>query len=189
MAGIDAGDAQGIDAGDALGIDAGDVAGIDAGDAQGIDAGDALGIDAGDALGIDAGDILAGPVSNIDRGNGVFHSLGQVVMASDEALSSMRVGDYVNVAGSVVAPGLLYADTVSVADVDYVPGATQVYVAGFLTDVNLGLGTARLGELTIDYTASLATGLAPSGAMWSFTGIVPSINNLMISERTDIHTQ
>jgi len=182
--GIDAGDVAGIDAGDALGIDAGDALGIDAGDALGIDAGDAAGIDAGDAAGIDAGDILAGPVDRIDSINGVFESMGQIVMASQGALANMRVGDFVSVQGSVAAPGWLYADSVSVSDTRYVPGATGVFVTGMLSSVDRAAGMARMGELTIDYTSSLGRGAAPSDLMWSFSGTRPVSGGVMISDRT-----
>jgi hypothetical protein len=179
--GIDSGDAQGIDSGDAQGIDSGDAQGIDSGDAQGIDSGDAQGIDSGDAQGIDSGDVLAGPVSAIDRANRVFHSLGQVVMASDEMLNGLRVGDFVTVEGSIVSEGWLYADALAVAGIDYVAGATEVFVAGMLSEVDEASGQAQLGGLTIDYTSSLAVGSAPSNATWSFRGTLPALDGPMVS--------
>ena len=180
--GISGGDSLGISGGDALGISGGDAQGISGGDALGISGGDALGISGGDALGIDAQNILAGPVEAIDIGNRVFHSLGQIVMASDEMLSDIRVGDFVTVEGSVVSDGWLYADAVVISEINYVPGATEVFVAGMLSSIDVASGTARLGNLTIDYTPSLATGNAPSSAMWSFRGTRPAENGLMISE-------
>ena len=184
--GIDAGGVLGIDAGGVLGIDAGGVLGIDAGGVLGIDAGGVLGIDAGGVLGIDAGGVLlAGPVDSINRTNGVFESMGQVVMASQSMLAAMKVGDYVAVGGSIVAPGWLYADDVIVSDRLYVPGATEVFVSGMLTSVNSRDGTARMGGLTIDYTPSLGSVEAPSRGLWSFRGIMPSKRGVMISERSD----
>ncbi len=151
----------------------------------GIDAGDALGIDAGDALGIDAGGIvLSGPVDSIDTVNGVFKSMGQVVMASHDMLSGMSVGDLVSVEGSVVAAGWLYADGVSVSQDLYVPGATEVLVMGILSSVDLATGTAQIGGLTIDYTASLGSADAPTGAIWSFGGTRPTSSGAMLSERS-----
>jgi hypothetical protein len=167
------------------GIDGGAAAGIDGGAAAGIDGGAAAGIDGGAAAGIDGGAVLAGPVEAIDLANRVFHSLGQVVMASDEMLSDIRVGDFVTVEGSVIADGWLYADVVSVSEAAYVPGATEVHVTGLLSEIDLAAGTARLGTLTIDYTPSLATGHAPSSAMWSFRGTRPAQDGLMISETSN----
>ena len=182
--GIDANDSLGIDANDALGIDANDSLGIDANDALGIDANDNLGIDANDTLGIDAGDILAGPVDRIDAVNGVFESMGQIVMASRDALSRMNVGDFVSVQGSIAGPGWLYADVVSVSNTQYVPGATEVFVTGMLSAVDRAAGTAQMGALTIDYTASLGAGGAPADVVWSFAGTRPVSNGVMVSDRT-----
>jgi hypothetical protein len=193
--GIDAGGIAGIDAGGALGIDAGGAAGIDAGGALGIDAGGIAGIDAGGALGIDAGgasslgDVLAGPVDAIDITNGSFESLGQVVLAPQEFLKDVRVGDFVVVEGSVMGAGFLYADSVSISEVEYVPGATEVFVTGLLTEIDQSRGIARLGDLTIDYTPSLGAGQAPSDVMWSFRGIRPVATGLMISELSNRFAQ
>ena len=182
--GIDANDAFGIDANDSFGIDANDAFGIDANDSLGIDANDMFGIDANDSLGIDANDVLSGPVDRIDTINGVFESMGQIVMASRDALASMNVGDFVSVQGSVVGPGWLYADGVSVSNAQYVPGATEVFVTGMLSSVDRAAGIARMGGLTIDYTSSLGAGRAPSEMMWSFSGTRPVSSGVMISDRT-----
>ena len=184
--GISVGDTAGISVGDTQGISVGDTAGISVGDVQGISVGDTAGISVGDAQGISVGDssVLAGPVDRIDIVNGVFHSMGQVVMASKDMLVGMRVGDFVSVDGSVVSPGWLYADAISVSDSAYVPGASKVFVAGLLSSVDSATGTARMGGLTIDYTASLASGRAPSGMMWSFTGTRPDTGGIMVSDRS-----
>jgi len=175
---------NGIDGGNTNGIDGGNILGIDGGNTNGIDGGNILGIDGGNTNGIDGGNVLAGPVDKIDRVNGVFESMGQHVMASQDMLSGIRVGDYVSVEGSVVAPGLLYADDVSVSDALYVPGDSEVFVKGLLTSVDSDAGTAQLGDLTIDYTSSLGNGRAPEGAMWSFSGIRPAKGGVMISDKT-----
>ncbi|MCP5091158.1 MAG: hypothetical protein GY949_09570, partial [Gammaproteobacteria bacterium] len=125
-----------------------------------------------------------GPVESIDAVNGVFESMGQVVMASHEMLSGMSVGDLVSVEGSVVAAGWLYADDVSVSRDLYVPGATEVLVTGILSSVDLATGSAQIGGLTIDYTASLGSADAPTGAVWSFGGTRPTLRGAMLSERS-----
>jgi len=100
-------------------------------------------------------------------------------------LASMRVGDFVSVSGSVVSQGWLYADEVSVSTERYVPGATEVFVTGLLTSVDRKSGTAQVGGLTIDFTASLGNSSAPSGAIWSFKGIRPAQRGVMLSDRSD----
>jgi hypothetical protein len=135
-------------------------------------------------FGIDSNGVLAGPVDSIDRVNGVFESMGQFVMASQEMLSRMNVGDYVAVEGSVVASGWLYADNLAVSGSPYVPGASDVFVTGILTSVDFANGTAQMGGLTIDYTPSLGDSMAPTGNVWSFSGIQPAARGMMISDRS-----
>ncbi len=105
-------------------------------------------------------------------------------MASPGMLSSMQVGDFVTVGGSIVGPGWMYADAVEVSTQPYVPGSTEVFVTGMLSNVNVLDGTAQMGGLQIDYTPSLGSNAAPSGLMWSFSGTRPNIDGAMISTRT-----
>ena len=111
--------------------------------------------------------------------------MGQLVMASQDMLAGLQLGDLVSVQGTVISSGWYYADTVSVSSQRYVPGSTEVFVTGLLSSINRMNGTAQMGELTIDYTMSLGRSSAPSGAMWTFRGIRPSFDGLMISDRTE----
>jgi hypothetical protein len=174
----------GIDGANTAGIDGANVLGIDGANTAGIDGANVLGIDGANTAGIDGANVLAGPVDAIDTINGVFESMGQVVMASQNMLAGMSVGDYVSVAGSVVSPGWLYADEVSVSGDSYVPGTSEVLVTGMLSSVDLARGTAQMGSLTIDYTSSLSSSDAPSGPMWSFSGIQPLVSGVMVSDRS-----
>ena len=171
--------------GEVLGINGGGVSGINGGGVNGINGGGVSGINGGGVNGINGGGVvLAGPVDSIDRINGVFESMGQIVMASQNMLAGMNVGDYVSVGGSVVSPGWLYADGVFVSVQQYVPGATEVFVTGMLSSVDLASGTAQMGDLTIDYTSSLSNADAPAGAMWSFAGTQPAAQGMMLSDRS-----
>jgi hypothetical protein len=190
--GIDSNGVLGIDSNGVLGIDSNGVLGIDSNGVLGIDSNGTLGIDSNGTLGIDSNGaqslgndlLLAGPVDSIDRTNGVFESMGQVVMASQDMLVGMRVGDFVQVEGSVISSGWYYADTVDVSDQLYVPGSTEVFVSGVISSMNPMNGTAQMGGLTIDYTPSLGGSNAPSGDMWSFRGTRPSRGGMMISDRS-----
>ena len=185
IAGIDGSSTAGIDGSSATGIDGSSISGIDGSSISGIDGSSITGIDGSSISGIDGSSVLiSAPVDSIDRINGVFESMGQIVLASQSMLQSMQVGDYVTVAGSVVSSGWYYADAVEVSDQSYVPGATEVFVAGLVSSVDKGNGTAQLGDLTIDYTSSLGSGDAPSDVMWSFHGTRPSQDGKMISHRT-----
>lgn len=172
-----------IGGGDVAGISGGDVLGISGGDVAGISGGDVLGISGGDVAGV-SNAILSGPVEKIDTINGIFESMGQFVMASRAMLDGLTVGDLVAVQGSIVSSGWLYADTVVVSSESYVPGATEVSVTGLLSSVDLSRGTARIGDLTVDYNASLSLARAPSTAIWSFRGTRPASNGIMLSDRS-----
>jgi hypothetical protein len=185
VAGIDGGAVLGIDGGAVAGIDGGAVAGIDGGAALGIDGGAVAGIDGGAALGIDGGAVAGidgGAVLGIDGGAVAGIDGGAVLGIDGGAVAG--VGDFVSVAGSVVAPGWLYADDVSVSTELYVPGATEVLVTGWMSSVDSAQGTAQIGSLTIDYTSSLGSADAPSGAIWSFAGIRPVAQGIMLSDRS-----
>jgi hypothetical protein len=184
-AGIDGTGAAGIDGTGILGIDGTGILGIDGTGIAGIDGTGAAGIDGTGVAGIDGtGVLLAGPVDSIDRINGVFESMGQVVMASQTMLSGMQVGNYVTVGGTAISSGWYFADTVSVSDLSYVPGSTEVFISGMMSSLDLVNGTAQMGGLTIDYTSSLGGSVAPAGDMWSFHGTRPSLGGSMISTRT-----
>ena len=183
--GIDGSSIAGIDGSSVLGIDGSSIAGIDGSSALGIDGSSIAGIDGSSTTGIDGSSILlAGPVDSIDRINGVFESMGQVVMASQDMLVSMQVGDYVAVEGTVISSGWYFADAVDVSNQLYVPGSTEVFVSGVVSSVDAANGTAQMGDLTIDYTASLSSGNAPSRTSWSFRGTRPALGGMMISDRT-----
>ena len=186
--GITQGGIQGITQGGVNGITQGGVNGITQGGVNGITQGGIQGITQGGVNGITQGGVyafdslvLSGPVDSIDPINGVFTAVGQTVMASQAMLSSMSVGDFVSVNGSVVSSGWLYADSISLSNEMYVPGATQVFVTGIPSNINPVLGQAKLGELTIDYTAAMSGGAIPSGASLSFSGIQPVSRGLLVS--------
>ena len=54
----------------------------------------------------------------------------------------------------------------------------------FLTSVDSAAGTAQMGGLTIDYTSSLGNSDGPAASMWSFAGIRPANDGVMISDWT-----
>ena len=186
IAGIDGTGVLGIDGTGIAGIDGTGVLGIDGTGIAGIDGTGVAGIDGTGVAGIDGtGVILAGPVDSIDKINGVFESMGQVVMASYSMLSGMQVGDFVAVQGTVISSGWYFADNVSVSNQLYVPGSTEVFISGMLSSINRMDGTAQMGRLTIDYTSSLGSSDAPSGDMWTFRGTRPSMGGTMLSYRTE----
>ncbi|MDH3431681.1 MAG: hypothetical protein OEQ14_16910, partial [Gammaproteobacteria bacterium] len=169
----------------ALGIDSGSALGIDSGSALGIDSGSALGIDSGSALGIDSGSmVLAGPVQSIDRATATFIAVGQMVISSGVGVSDLQVGDFVTVAGSISGAGVITATDVSVSSESYVAGATEVFVTGIPTAIDTRRGTAKIGELTVDYTPSMGRSAFDGiGAAISVIGTQPALGGTMLGDR------
>ena len=117
--------------------------------------------------------VLSAPVDFVDIDNGILVSLGQSVMASGDVLTSLKAGDFVDVYGSVVAPGMLYADEVVISSTPYVAGADTLFVTGIAANVDFAFGTATLGDLDIDISQvgySVASSLSSSG-IWTAVGI------------------
>ncbi len=154
--GIDGSDALGIDGSDIWGIDGSDALGIDGSDIWGIDGSDALGIDGSDALGIDGSDLLVlGAIEHI--GDGFISVLGQTVFGN---LGGLGTGTTVAVYGSIDTDtgGIVGARVVRVGP--RMGGAS--YLRGMVDKVNLALGIAVVSGMTVDYSALLSNGSAPS---------------------------
>ena len=130
--------------------------------------------------------LLRGPVTSIDRINSVFESMGQIILASQSMLGSMRIGDYVSVNGTVISSGWLYADDVSVLGESYVPGASAVCVTGIPSAIDLSTGRVQIGGQTIDYTPVLSSGDLVVGFEMSFCGIQPVTRGLLISDAVSV---
>ncbi|MDJ0911531.1 MAG: hypothetical protein QNI99_20265 [Woeseiaceae bacterium] len=126
--------------------------------------------------------VLAGPVESIDNEAGLFSSMGQTVMASRADLSRLEVGDYVSVYGSVVSPGLIYADNADRSGDEYVPGSMPVFIAGIPSSVDRDRARMTIGNLEIDYAAALAHGEVHGSGIWAFSGIQPIERGLLVSD-------
>jgi hypothetical protein len=126
--------------------------------------------------------VLSGPVESIDRINGLFTAMGQFVVASQSMLSTISPGDFVDVSGTVMASGWLYADEISVGAAGYVPGADAGFVRGIPSSVDYSLGRATMGDLTIDFSAA---DISKAGGLWTLVGIQPNSRGVLISEYVD----
>jgi hypothetical protein len=136
-------------------------------------------------LGIEARSfVLAGPVDSISVKDGSFLSLGQRVFVPGDAYSGLQLGDYVMVSGRVTGAGTIEADTVIQTGQRYVPGASEVFVTGIPTSVDSRFGTAKIGELKVDYTSSLAgSDFEGIGAAITVIGTQPALGGVMIGNR------
>ncbi|MGI9225298.1 MAG: hypothetical protein ACR2QX_12520, partial [Woeseiaceae bacterium] len=182
--GIHGSSTDGIHGSSTDGIHGSSVDGIHGSSTDGIHGSSTVGIHGSSTAGIHGSStlVLAGPVDSIDAINGVFVAVGQTVMASQGMLAGMSVGDFVSVKGSIVSPGWLYADGLSVSTGTYVPGASGVFVTGIPSSIDKSVGQMQLGDLTIDYTAAMSGGAIPTGLSLSFSGVQPVGRGLLVSD-------
>jgi hypothetical protein len=97
---------------------------------------------------------------------------------------SLRIGDFVDVFGSISGAGTIDASEVGVSPEPYVAGATEIAVTGIPSSVDFLNGTARIGALTVDYTPSLGgPEFGGIGAAITVIGTQPALGGAMLSDR------
>jgi hypothetical protein len=127
---------------------------------------------------------VQGQLTNTVKGASVLTVAGQTVQVSagtkvltasgSSAASLPAKGAMVAVYGSLNSDGTIAASQIRVLNESYVPGATSIYVHGVVTAVNTVLATAKVGSLSIDYSASLYDSSAQSiqvNSVAGFTGV------------------
>jgi len=97
--------------------------------------------------------------------------MGQTVLASQDVLDEIKTNDLVSVYGSVAGPGYLYADAVEIEEDQYVPGSTELVIAGVPSSVDRISGTLKMGGISVNYNALLAVGAHPTDNMLAFQGV------------------
>ena len=180
---ITAGGAHSITAGGTDSITAGGTDSITAGGAHSITAGGIYNFQSGGAQSITAGGhhVLTGPVDSIDRNNGTFSSLGQTVFAGNDMLGNLAIGDYIAVYGTVSGPGFLYADAVGRIPHRYVDGASEVFIVGLPTSIDVSTASAEIGGIRVEYGASLSMSDHPRSDIVGFRGIRPNAGGSLIT--------
>jgi hypothetical protein len=116
---------------------------------------------------------------NLD--GGYFTSLGQVIHANHDALASIAVGDFVGVSGTILAPGEMASYQTFNFGQAYVPGATEVFVTGLPTAVDVLHGTTQVGGLTVDYTQALGGRFDGIGGAITVIGTQPVLDGRLLS--------
>jgi hypothetical protein len=105
-------------------------------------------------------------------------------MFGGEGFASLRVGDFVDVYGSISGAGTIEASGVGISADVYVPGATEVSVTGIPSSIDFRNGTARIGGLTVDYTPSLGGfEFGGFGAAITVIGTQPALGGTMLGDR------
>jgi hypothetical protein len=167
---------QGISGSDGRGISGSDGRGISGSDGRGISGSDGRGISGSDGRSIiaEARTGAAGPVERIEisSAGSEVTVLGQRFTVSIDLSGCVDVGDYV-VAGATESHDLVAL--VAVGSM-YVPGESQVWVRGSVTEANESVGTLNVGALEVDYTPHLGSdsGYRPSvGSLVEISGTQP----------------
>ena len=101
------------------------------------------------------GPAISGPVEAIDRDGGKITVLGIPVRISSATrftsadVSSLQLGDWVFVSGMSSEYGVS-ASTIHASSKIFVPGVSQVFVSGPVTEIMPDIGTVRIGAATIN---------------------------------------
>ena len=108
-----------------------------------------------------ASDLLAlGPVEQVDVKTAEIRVLGQLAVVpalQRNLVSEELVGRMVAVYGELNTDGSLRVSGVAELGMDYVPGATELFVKGVVRAVNQSKATVRLGSLSVSYSGALHT--------------------------------
>jgi len=163
---------------------------ITGGSAAAITGGSSQAITGGSAAAITGGSLLAGPIQAIDMVNRLFLAVGQEVRFAESGVDFLQVGDYVAVRGSILSAGVIHAESIDILAGRYIPGASEVFVTGIPSSIDYNLGTAKIGELTVDYTSSMAgDGFDGIGAAISVIGTQPALGGVMLGSRVIDQTE
>src|SRR5450631_816038 len=121
--------------------------------------------------------LVLGPVDLVDPSKARFQVLGQwIPLSQNQAPQSLEglVGHVLAVYGSIASDGSLKIATVlEQHSIQYVPGATRLYLKGSISALDVLHGTARIGSLAVSYSDALHTLVAEDlsvGAVVSFSG-------------------
>ncbi len=131
--------------------------------------------------------LLVGPVSTVK--DKTLEMMGQVVKldssAAIDAVQEFESDSYIAVFGYITEKGQLKATRIDVLKSQYVPGASQVMVSGFIEHSMDKNGLVTLGELTMDATSSVST--VPeihSEGLFVCAGVQPNPDGIMLEYTT-----
>ena len=102
--------------------------------------------------------LLRGPVDNVNPRTMQIEVLGQWISTRGMAIETLQ-GRFVTVDGTLDSRGNYVVSAIEAVDsIQYVPGATPVYLSGMVESINKASGVLVLaGGVTVDYTAALST--------------------------------
>ncbi len=105
-------------------------------------------------------------------------------------VGAVEIGTMVYVSGDRTEKGHK-ANSFVVLSANYVPGASEVFVSGFVSHVDRARGTARLGELEVDLTALSvqADALLSIGDLIELAGTQPSPRGIVLATSITVRKQ
>jgi len=138
--------------------------------------------------------LALGPVDLVEQSNARVQILGQwIQLSGSQASQNLEglVGRVLAVYGSLAADGSFEVASVREQNsIDYVPGATHLYLKGSIAALDNLHGTARIGSLSVSYLNALHSLVADDlavGAIVSFTGLRFAENNKLYADNGLVH--
>ena len=135
-----------------------------------------LGFDSASFAGAENGNqlLLRGPVDQVNLRTSQIEVLGQWLSPRGISIDALK-GHFVAVDGTFDAKGAyLVSDVTDVKSVEYVPGATAVYLSGVVEFIDKSTGILVIGGTKVNYTGALHTLDAENleiGKVASFSGL------------------
>jgi hypothetical protein len=126
--------------------------------------------------------VLTGPLEalNIERGTATVLGQEVALTSATELHSGLHIGDEVVVTG-IPGENMFFASTLSDSGDLYVAGASEVFVAGYVSDVDLILGQITVGDATFDINAVSNSSLT-AGDYVEIVGTQPHYGGKILAE-------
>jgi hypothetical protein len=138
--------------------------------------------------------LVLGPVDAVEPSKAQVRVLGQWIPISDNEISQNLdglIGHVLAAYGSIASDGSFEVTTVREENsVEFVAGATRLYLKGSIAALDALHGTARIGSLTVSYTDALHTLVAEDlsvGAVVSFSGLQFAGTNKLFADNGLVH--
>ncbi|MHB8722418.1 MAG: hypothetical protein ACYDAH_13640, partial [Steroidobacteraceae bacterium] len=138
--------------------------------------------------------LVLGPVDAVEPSKAEVRVLGQWIPVSEDQVSQNLdglVGHLLAVYGSIASNGTFEIATVREQNsIEYVPGATHLYLKGSISALDVLHGTARIGSLAVSYSGALHTLIAEDlsvGAIVSFSGLQFAGSSKLFADNGLVH--
>ena len=138
--------------------------------------------------------LVLGPVDAVEPSKAQVRVLGQWIPVSENQVSQNLdglVGHLLAVYGSIASDGTFEVATVREQNsIEYVPGATHLYLKGSISALDVLHGTAQIGSLAVSYSGALHTMIAEDlsvGAIVSFSGLQFAGSSKLFADNGLVH--